>query len=213
MDRERARSTDGCAEARRREIGARDAFDWDRFVGEQGDRLRRIVRGVARSRRGGVTEEGVDDLFQETLLRMLQCRRFHRHVARHCQAELESYFRQTVRTVVLDDWRRRAAAKRCAEEWVPESLADCCRDSSPSPEQRVLAVERQGVLRERLQAALPESCSKRDRELLDRVVFEGARPCDLAAAPRAGFSPGAAYVALHRMRRALRERGREKLLH
>jgi hypothetical protein len=64
----------------------------------------------------------------------------------------------------------------------------------------------------RLGRALAPKYSPRDCRLMELVVLEEERPCDLARRSKGTLTAGAAYIALHRMRRHLASLGREELL-
>lgn len=189
------------------------SFDWETFLEGREGRLRGIVGGLIRAGRGSATPDRVDEIYQETLLRMLSSRPFARTASGRSVEEVEAYFRRVVRAVLVDGLRRSTALKRGATRVTEEcGLEEWVEDPSADPEQKLLLVESRKRLGRKLQEALPQGCSKRNRELLDRVVFDSERACDLVRESRDDWTFGAAYIALHRMRRAVAAKGKEALL-
>ncbi|MBZ0089285.1 MAG: hypothetical protein K8H90_02790 [Thermoanaerobaculia bacterium] len=161
------------------------------------------------------SSERVDEVVQECFLRMLASRTFNRESCRRTLLEAEGYFRRVARAVLVDEIRGNRAAKRGGERIVHvecEGLAEARASSAPDPEAVLVEKDSHQSIARRLRRALAPTHSPRDCHLLEAVVLDEERPCDLARKSRGTLSAGAAYIALHRMRRHLIGLGREELL-
>ena len=117
--------------------------------------------------------------------------------------------------MIIDQYRKRGTVKRGGHQVTHvnfEGVLEVRPADSPSPEETLLLKEQGDRLQNKLRSKLSLNYQSRNCRLMEAVVFDGERPCDLARASRGTLSAGAAYVALHRMRRYLEGYGRESLL-
>ncbi len=97
----------------RRCAESRDSGLWQEFIRRYN---KAIASQVIRTARGSLPPETLDDLIQETYLKLCakDCKNLSRFVAQHPNA-IFGYLQAVARTVVLDYFKRRRAPKRSPE--------------------------------------------------------------------------------------------------
>jgi RNA polymerase sigma-70 factor (ECF subfamily) len=157
-----------------------------------------IASGVARvvRRYGGANPALVDDLIQETYLRLCRdnCRSLREFRAKHDEA-IFGYLKVIATSVALDYFRARATHKRRGE----------VEDDGTNPEASISAATiEQSALLEELDQRLEASETYRDRTIFWLYYRQGYSASDIAALPHVSLSKKGVESCIHRLTQALR---------
>lgn len=198
-----------------RQCVARDA-DWATLIRRVDPVLRSTLAGLGRSYGVYLNRDLLDEVIQETYVRLLQN---DRRVLRGCRARSEttilSYLRRVARSTLIDWLRARRALKRGpAIELSIEAMDALAGDvdgfdlpsRSASPLDSIYAQElRRRFRRECLCVARPGGTAGRDIWITERMVVDGWNSREAAHVVQ--LAPATVATVLSRMRRELRRRG------
>ncbi len=198
-----------------RECVAADA-DWASLVRRVDPLLRSTLTALARSYGTYLTSDLLDELIQETYLRLLQK---DRRGLRGCRAKSEttirSYLRRVARSTLVDWLRARSALKRGAvvelHVGVEAGLAEDTElvelpSRAYSPIDAIYARELRSRFRSECRGvARPGGTALRDTWMTERMVVDGWNSREAANAVQ--LAPATVATVVGRMRRALRRRG------
>ena len=178
---------------------------WDAFARRHGRELARAV-ACAMTRFGLRPEpDQVEELVQEVYCRLLA--RPAAAVADRPRGQLWAYLHRIARSVVIDEMRSRRAGKRgggrCGEQATEELLEQPA--PGPSPEERLLAVERTELLRQRVRQLYRGAQGERNLRVLELAALEGLTSDEISRRLGGALSPSSVHTVLHRMRRYLAE--------
>lgn len=196
---------------------ARDG-DWAPLVQRVEPALRCTLAGLGRSYGLRLTRDLVDEVIQETYLRLLQN---NRRVLRGCKGRTEStimsYLRSVARSALVDWLRARRALKRdpAAELSIDfwEGLTDETQHSelpraATSPFNDIYVQQlRYRFRRECWCVASERATGLRDTWITERMVVDGWSSHE--AASMVELAPATVATVISRMRRELRRRGLE----
>jgi RNA polymerase sigma-70 factor (ECF subfamily) len=151
-------------------------------------------------RRWGLCQRAdIDDLVQDTGLKILQLSRSSRHLPND-EAKLYGYFRSVAANTALTWIRQRFTEKRNVHETVPlvDHLSLLIGEIKPgqSLEHKVLVREMDKLL----------GCPPRDRNVFWLYYRQGLTAAEIAAIPAIGLSIKGVESLIHRMRADLRQR-------
>ncbi len=198
-----------------RQCVARDA-DWASLVRRVDPMLRSTLAGLGRSYGVYLNRDLLDEVIQETYVRLLQN---DRRVLRGCRGRSEttilSYLRRVARSTLIDWLRARRALKRGpAVELSIDALDALAGDvdgfdvpsRACSPLDALYAQElRRRFRRECWSAARPGCTALRDIWITERMVVDGWNSREAARVVQ--LAPATVATVLSRMRRELRCRG------
>lgn len=198
-----------------RQCVARDA-DWASLIRRVDPMLRSTLAGLGRSYGVYLSRDLLDEVIQETYVRLLQN---DRRVLRGCRARSEttilSYLRRVARSTLIDWLRARRALKRGpAIELSIEAMDALAGDvdgfdvpsRAASPLDSIYARElRRRFRRECLCVARPGCTARRDMWITERMVVDGWNSREAARVVQ--LAPATVATVLSRMRRELRRRG------
>lgn len=198
-----------------RRCAACDA-DWAPLLRRVEPALRSALVGLGRSYGVRLTRDLLDEVVQETYVRLLQN---DRRVLRGCNARSEtrimSYLRRVARSALIDWLRARRALKRDRRlELSIDTQEDAFEDSGgfdlPSSDQDpadgIYADQlRCRFRRECWYVASPRTTAIRDTWIAERMVVDGWTSSE--AAHVVELAPATVATVISRMRRALREKG------
>jgi RNA polymerase sigma-70 factor, ECF subfamily len=157
-----------------------------------------IVSSISRvvSRCGGTNAALIDDLAQETFLRLCKddARILRQFEARH-EAAIFGYIKVIATSIALDHFRARTAQKRAAE--VP---AD---DANMEPTSQSAEIEHAAVLEE-VDRRLAATESERDRTIFWLYYRQGYSTREIADMSHLGLTQKGIESCIHRMTGALR---------
>ncbi len=194
---------------------ARDA-DWASLVRRVDPMLRSTLSGLGRSYGVYLNRDLLDEVIQETYVRLLQN---DRRVLRGCRGRSEttilSYLRRVARSTLIDWLRSRRALKRGrAVELSIDALDVLAGDfdgfdipsRASSPLDAIYLQElRRRFRRECWCVARPGGTARRDIWITERMVVDGWNSREAAGAVQ--LAPATVATVLSRMRRELRRRG------
>lgn len=192
--------------------------DWTPLVQRVEPALRRTVAALGRSYGQRLTRDLVDEVLQETYVRLLQN---NRRVLRGCKGRTKStimsYLRSVARSALVDWLRARRALKRdSASELsieLPEVLAD---DSDRLESPRAAANPFNDIYVRELRYRFRRECwcvaggratGLRDIWITERMMVDGWSSHETASAVE--LAPATVTTVISRMRRELRRRGLE----
>lgn len=194
---------------------ARDA-DWTSLVRRVDPMLRSTLSGLGRSYGVYLNRDLLDDVIQETYVRLFQN---DRRVLRGCRGRSEmtilSYLRRVARSTLIDWLRARRALKRgpaielsidALDGLAGEVDALAVPSRASSPLDAIHAQElRRRFRRECGCVARPGDTAGRDIWITERMVVDGWNSREAAHAVQ--LAPATVATVLCRMRRELRRRG------
>lgn len=174
---------------------------WEEFV----RRFQPLIAGVvarAAARWGPVTTAIVDDLVQETYLKlcMEEFRRLREFQSRHEDA-IFGYLKAIAYTVTLDHFKVHYAAKRGAK-----LRSDADFDDSLRVEGKESRVESDILVRELEQIAAQFAEGERDKLVFVLYYRQGFTTNKIAAIPAIGLSQKGVESCLHRLTQRLKKR-------
>lgn len=198
-----------------RQCVARDA-DWASLVQRVDPMLRSTLSGLGRSYGVYLNRDLLDEVIQETYVRLLQN---DRRVLRGCRGRSEttirSYLRRVARSTLIDWLRARRALKRGpAIELSIDALDVLAGDvngfdvpsRASSPLDAIYLQElRRRFRRECWCVARPGGTAPRDIWITERMVVDGWNSREAAGVVQ--LAPATVATVLSRMRRELRRRG------
>lgn len=194
---------------------ARDA-DWTSLVRRLDPMLRRTLAALGRSYGVYLTRDLLDEVIQETWLRLLQNdRRALRGCRGGTEATILTYLRRVARSALVDWLRARAALKRGALVEIGADLEAGLEEDAeavelPSrvsdPADAIYAQQlRCRFRRECRGVARPGGTGLRDTWITERMVVDGWNPQEAADVVK--LAPATVATVVGRMRRELRRRG------
>ncbi|MGH1345901.1 MAG: RNA polymerase sigma factor [Nannocystales bacterium] len=176
--------------------GDRRAFD--QLATRIEPRLRRFLERRVRN------PDLVDDLLQQTFLRVHASRSLYRTRGENNEGSVEAWFTTTAQRTLLDhmrgEYRRRARVDRLSN--LPDASGFGTSPHALTPEQRLSTQEQEDLLRETVRSAvraLPHDA----REVVQRHKFEGQTMQRIAS--DLGVGVGTLRVRAHRAYRKLAE--------
>jgi RNA polymerase sigma-70 factor (ECF subfamily) len=173
---------------------------WEELFQRLSPALGGIISRTMR-RWGSCERADIDDLLQDTGLKILQLGRSSRHLPND-EAKLYGYFRTVAANTAMTWIRRRFTEKRNVDETVPfvDHLASLMGEIRPgqSLELKVLVREMDKLL----------GCPPRDRNVFWLYYRQGLTAAEIAAIPAIGLSVKGVESLIHRMGADLRERMR-----
>lgn len=198
-----------------RQCIARDA-DWASLVGRLDPMLRRTVAALGRSYGVYLTRDLLDEVIQETWLRLLQNdRRALRGCRGGTEATILTYLRRVARSTLVDWLRARAALKRGAFVEIGADLETGLEEATEGIELPSLASDPADAIyaqqlrcrfrRECRGVAGPGGAGLRDAWMTERMVVDGWNPQEAADVVK--LAPATVVTVVGRMRRELRRRG------
>ena len=198
-----------------RECAARDD-DWAPLVKRVEPALRCTLVGLGRSYGLRLTRDLVDEVLQETYVRLLQN---NRRVLRGCKGRTEStimaYLRSVARSALVDWLRARRALKRDPAAELSLDLREGLADETAGLELPSAATNqfndiyvrelRYRFRRECWCVASERATGLRDTWITERMVVDGWSSHEAASAVE--LAPATVATVIGRMRRELRRRG------
>jgi RNA polymerase sigma-70 factor (ECF subfamily) len=173
---------------------------WEELFQRLSPALGGIISRTMR-RWGSCERADIDDLLQDTGLKILQLSKSNRHLPDD-EAKLYGYFSTVAANTALTWIRRRFTEKRNVHETVPlvDHLASLMEEIRPgqSLEHKVLVREVDRLL----------DCPPRDRNVFWLYYRQGLTAAEIAAIPATGLSIKGVESLIHRMTADLRERVR-----
>ena len=198
-----------------RRCAACDA-DWEPLVRRVEPTLRSALAGLGRSYGVPLTRDLVDEVLQETYVRLFQN---DRRVLRGCRGSSEStimsYLRRVARSALIDWLRARRAVKRGPGTELSIDLQEGIQDETGSQELAGVATNpiddiyveelRGRFRRECWYVASPRGTALRDIWITERMVVDGWTSQE--AANVVELAPATVATVITRMRRELRRKG------
>lgn len=187
---------------------ANDGAAWNEFVARF---HRPIALSILRTayQWGAVAQQSVDDLVQETYLKLCtnQCRLLRDFAGQHPEA-IVPYIKTVAANVARDHFKALHSQKRGAGE-AAQSLDDCEPEAGSVQAGGQDAMEREVLLGE-INHAL-EACSEGPDRVRDRLIFwlyyqQGMSATAIAALPTIGLTSKGVESAIYRLTRLVRER-------
>ncbi len=192
--------------------------DWAPLVQRVEPALRRTLVALGRSYGLHLTRDLVDEVLQETYVRLLQN---NRRVLRGCKGRTKStimsYLRSVARSALVDWLRARKALKRGASSELSIDLPEILADESDRQEFPRAAANpfndiyvrelRYRFRRECWYVASGRATGLRDTWITERMVVDGWSSHEAANAVE--LAPATVATVISRMRRELRRRGLE----
>ncbi len=190
--------------------------DWGPLVDRLEPVLRQLLAAQAQSYGVPSTKDVVDEVVQETYLRLFQN---NRKVLKECRGRSEmaikSYLRRVARSALIDWMRSRGAKKRGRDTSIsidkPDPDADefgdfDLADDTKHPLDAIYSQElRFRFRRECWRAASRRTTALRDAWITERIVIDGWTSREAARA--VALPPATVATVLTRMRRELRRKG------
>jgi RNA polymerase sigma-70 factor (ECF subfamily) len=171
---------------------------WEELFQRLSPALGGIISRTMR-RWGSCERADIDDLLQDTGLKILQLSRSSRHLPND-EAKLYGYFRTVAANTAMTWVRRRFTEKRNVHETVPleDNLSSLMGEIRPgqSLEHKVLVREVDKLL----------GCPPRDRNVFWLYYRQGLTAAEIAAIPTIGLSTKGVESLIHRMMADLREK-------
>ncbi len=192
--------------------------DWAPLVQRVEPALRCMLVGLGRSYGLRLTRDLVDEVIQETYVRLLQN---NRRVLRGCKGRTEStimsYLRSVARSALVDWLRARRALKRDPAAELSIDLREGLADESDRLElPRAATSQFNDIYVQELRYRFRRECwcvaserttGHRDTWITERMVVDGWSSHEAASAVE--LAPATVAMVISRMRRELRSRGLE----
>ena len=187
---------------------------WNEFVERFQNRLHAGVRRALARCESNLGEQEREDLIQEVYCRLLDRRgRCLRLCRGREEASVGAYLGRVAENVVLDHLRSIGAVKRGRDRLLdihPDSTFDPlgdAADTGATPEERLLARERQQTFLRRFRKVLGKSSPERDWQVFYMAVFEGWSSREISSRFSGELKPSTVDSLIHRLRRRLSDAG------
>jgi len=178
---------------------------WDDFVRRHAKELERCVARAARAIGWRAMAADLDELVQEVYCRLLERRGAAEALCERPAPQMWAYLHRTVRSVVVDQLRVRAAKKRGGAlhaDVRPEALAER-RAPGPTAEERIDARERAAQLRRRVCELGGAEHGPRNLRILELAAVAGYTAAEISRRLAGALTPSSVHTVLHRLRRQL----------